>query len=480
MRSLLLPSLRFERTALTLVLGGLALLASLLVPLFLFDQLTLDNVLLAAAALALTFWIGGDSMRGTLLMVGLLVAGGVALIFSGTPLERTYRVVIIITIAMLVVQRARQGRLGEMLTLRGADIAVLGFLLVASISYLQQADSSAAANGWNRLIRSVALYFVITRTVLTFTDSVKLYRTGAIAAIVLGVVVMLQNFGLLDVFNGGDRAAGLARDANAVGLMCAATLPWFVWLTRYDWGKWKWVGVAALIASLTVLALTFSRAAFLAAVVALTICLFSSRRPLQDALTYFFTALGIMLALNFLNFTSWDRWETRLTALTTAVDGDLATSSDESLAYRAQAANVSLAVYADHWPTGVGLGNAVATMRLETGQALLPHNSYLDIMVELGLLGFVLFISIFLIPLGLNLAGMLQGRQQDAWRSMNISAAASVVVMLFGFFTLSMSYENTGFLFVSVATAIGIATLRSAKQAPVATAPAASVDWRKV
>lgn len=462
---MLFKPLRIERTTLVVLASLAAVAVSALIPLLLLDFLTVDNLTTLVLGLGLTIWIARDVSRGTFILVGLLVAGGVALIFSGSILARSYRVIIMITFALLLFHALRRDKLSDLLCPIWPDLAIIGLFLVATISYLYLMNAPRASSTWGQLLRALMLYVIITRTLRQFGDFVRAYRAGSIAAVVLVLVVVLQRNGLLDSFGANNgRATGLGSDANTVGLICAATLPWFVWMTRYDRGIWRLWGIAALVANLTTLSLTFSRGAMLSAVLALLLCLAFSRQRLRDALIYGFAALGIMLTLNVLNFTSWDVWAERVAVLGTFFSGDATTSSDESVSYRAHAAQVGWEIFLDNWPTGVGIGQAMRSMHMETGENLKPHNTYLDIMIDMGLIGALFYLAMFGIPLLMLLRAAYLLRENAAFQELNLVMITSILVMLFGFFTLSLGYENQVFLFAGLGAALAHAASQAARQ----------------
>ncbi len=201
------------------------------------------------------------------------------------------------------------------------------------------------------------------------------------------------------------RYAGAKLDANDLGLIMALSIPMSYYLLIQNHGRMVWVYRIHLILAGTTILLTASRGATLATVVALTIvpltqARLGGRQRVALLLTVILLIGGV---LYFVPETSWERLSTM------PAEFERGTFTGRTIIWRA-----GWEIFRAHPFVGIG-ANAFRVLvsrelqepiRMgEADPAPPAHNTFLSVLVEQGVLGFVVFCGM-LGALALSLKGM--------------------------------------------------------------------------
>lgn len=201
------------------------------------------------------------------------------------------------------------------------------------------------------------------------------------------------------------RYAGAKLDANDLGLIMALSIPMSYYLLIQNRGRMVWVYRIQLILAGTTILLTASRGATLATVVALTIvpltqARLGGRQRVALLLTVILLIGGILF---FVPETSWER------LATVPTEFEHGTFTGRTIIWKA-----GWEIFRAHPFVGIG-ANAFRVMVSrelaepihmgEADPAPPAHNTFLSVLVEQGVLGFVVFCGI-LGALAISLRGM--------------------------------------------------------------------------
>lgn len=297
-----------------------------------------------------------------------------------------------------------------------------------------------------------------------------------IRTLLAGIAVLVLGTFVKPVDDFGRISTGLTYDANDIGLILVCAVPLLVsqFVGSRFLGKVLLVlfGAALLIALLR----TGSRGALLG--LALTGLYFLVRRVPRVPLWQKVVGIGLGMAVIATRLTP--EFVERITTVWTGEDYNVTGPG------RLQIWKNSLDL-ASQYPLGAGVGQFGPAMGAFTNHRewLTAHNSLIQVAVEMGLLGLVVFLwMLFEIwrntgRVGARLAGRT-GAEQVALE------ALSVRIMLFGYFVSAMFLSQAYFLFLPMMLA-ATAGVREAVEAgipaPVAEAPRAQrtgVTWQRI
>jgi O-antigen ligase len=246
--------------------------------------------------------------------------------------------------------------------------------LVRAITYVQ-------------LLAMTWVFWQATTTVRRFESVMQAYVLGCFVMVTAVVVGFL-----------GGTAEGMVRytafDANqnylAQTLVLGIPMAWLLALKRTGWVPW-WLNALYLPACMLVLGLAASRGAFVMSLVALSIVPLTlsmvprGRRSLLIA-ALLVTMLGAYVVLPEANVARLAETTDRIAA------GDL-TSRE-----RIWRAGIDAFLEPGNgWLLGTGAGTYAVVVQPRLGQAFASHNAYLSVLVELGLIGILLFGTMLLV-----------------------------------------------------------------------------------
>jgi O-antigen ligase len=439
------------------------------------------NFLVAIAIVAAAIWAVAFVLRGSLLagcMVFLVLAvalGHEFLNFDVGPLPLTLdRIWIGLLIAMFVVQ----WKLGwtHPKPFARVDLVLLGFLALLTASTLVVGATDKAATGgsplWHLVIAYVfptVLYFVARQSALTESSVVMVHGFLALFGIYLGVTGVAEMSGQWAfVFPGyiADPDVGLhygrARGPMVqsvsfglyLGISVVATLLWMMRFGRA--GKLMLMLLVPL--ELAAVGLTLTRSVWLGTALALLVlaALMLQGTWRRGVVFGAVAAASLLVATRLENITGFAREGTA---------HDTRTSAES----RASFAYVSWKMFQDRPVLGFGFGqfpeaklpyldDRSTDLNLEQIRPLAHHNTYLCLLVELGLVGLVLYMT--LLGLWVRSAWLLYREpRRPAWvraHGMLVLAALSTYAVQMMFHDVSYTSVDNALVYLLAGIAVGL------------------------
>lgn len=218
---------------------------------------------------------------------------------------------------------------------------------------------------------------------------------------------------------------------NATGLHIALVLPMGLALAVTRAIPWwvRWVLWGATAASLIALVFTYNRAAWLAVLAALVVLVLTGRRPA--------TLLLLAIAIVFLGYLGPPGVQERFWSIFSLQESH---NSAVTNALRLRLQTLGVHVIMDHPFLGVGLGNFVLEVpwyqyNFLSLNANVPHNFYLRVWAEGGLLAFVGFLTTAVLSLRRVLRGLSESRKPIGQAVLKGTLASHVALFLFLLFS---------------------------------------------
>jgi putative inorganic carbon (HCO3(-)) transporter len=369
----------------------------------------------------------------------------------------------LLAVPLVVAAWARRGDLARRRALAhpvGLALLAYGLLLVASTAW---ADDVALADGRVREHGRMLVVYALAASLAAGRVQLRAaLRTIVVAGAFLSLLALVQaatgdwgnDFGGLarvkraqvydDVFE--PRVAGPLGDPNFFAQLLVPLVPVALfagWEERSRRLRLLAFALAALIVAGTVL--TYSRGAALALAVVVALTLASHRTRLRKLSLVALVAVAATVAWVPTDFTR------RLTTIAQLVPGeDAPLRLDSSIEERRLLARTAWAIFTDHPALGVGTGNytthyeryanevgSEARIYDDPGIPRYPHNLYLEIGAETGLVGLALFgAAVALCLASLQRAHRAAARVDDAWlagmaRALQVGIVGHLVAGLF-------------------------------------------------
>jgi O-antigen ligase len=271
-----------------------------------------------------------------------------------------------------------------------------------------------------------------------------LLAAGVLALVLYPMGIMLDGQPAID-----GRASGTLDNPNEWAASCLIAVPW-LWAessARKGRARWLFTGTAAVLAISVVL--SFSRGAYLAALITALAMLLIARRL---SLRLVVIGIGLTFALDqlFPLASVMDRFTSSF---------ESHTSIDTSISNRATILEAGIQVFLDHPILGCGLGafpiESATTAHVPFGTD--AHNTFLTVACETGLLGVILFVWM-LWPLMLRLKRQGLGQRGDR----------RVRGLLFGFLAMGLMATTVtlhlqGYVWFWIGCAMGLTQDREAR-----------------
>lgn len=234
---------------------------------------------------------------------------------------------------------------------------------------------------FNVFLKTVLLFLLVIYWCRSVQDVRRLLWVYCIAS----VAVVIP--GVLSGHAGQDRYSveALSYDPNDIALLQVMALPLIVYLYSTSGRRLRLVLAGMALLCLYGVVLTQSRGGFLALVVAGGLLL--SRSSMSRSAKLSIVALGIVV----FGVLAGTAWKERIRTI-----WDPQTEYDQTAGGRTEVWKSSLVLLATH-PWGVGIDNFVTAEGLShggTGKWSASHNSFLEIAVELGVVGLVIFLRL--------------------------------------------------------------------------------------
>lgn len=229
-------------------------------------------------------------------------------------------------------------------------------------------------------------------------------------------------YGVADYFSGllqGVRMGAEITNVNTIGMATLSSLIISFWYVLYR--KKKWCVIPLIISGITALG-SGSRKVIFSLAVSILLMVFlrgNYKRKLQTFLQSI-AALGVLYLILQLPIFS-----TLLDSVEEMLNGVLGTGeTDTSTAVRMDMLRAGMASFRENPILGIGIGNAAIINKLATGRQTYLHNNYVELLASVGLVGTILFYSVYAWPLPSLL------RQTSQRRSESILALTLLLVDL--------------------------------------------------
>jgi O-antigen ligase len=412
---------------------------------------------LLAVSLAVSLVVLEDFLPGYLIKLGLiaLVAAPFGLIIFAYPKIGAYAAVFYIwtSLATLfefrvsypIVVVAALGTLlqllkGEGLRLRNRffswSMAIFTILAIQSMLFSHSIHYSIQS--FSFYLKSLIVVFLIVQTVRSPKDLrylAMMILTGALASVVIGVMTPshgLEADPMLETTSAG-RFAGLHGDPNLAAVYLISAIP----IGAFAVKRGRSVPVKMLfgLATLTLVAatlFTFSRAAiFPLSFVIVSIYIREARSKVLYLMLIFIVVMAVLLTPAYY-------WR-RLLTIPQLFAGNTA---DSSLYLRVKAAQVAWSFFLEHPITGIGLNNFLVRSTTELPWRKVVHNAYLEILVGVGVFGFIAYVMMHLAAF-VQFVKALNARwsEENAWlKDLTFYLIISYISILIGALFLSIEF----------------------------------------
>jgi O-antigen ligase len=350
--------------------------------------------------------------------------------------------------------------------------AVVGLLVFSGASMLWAVDSGAARTGAERLALNAALLVVAYTAACTRSG----FRTIVYGYLVASVVTSTYSIASGHYIAAG-RLGGLF-DPNyfAAELIPAIVIAAFLFATTAS-ARMRWLYAAVAGVDLAAFALTQSRGGIVGLAVGLlaAVAVAGRARPRILALVLLLAAIGLGY------YFGYKPAHVFQTSSRAGLSGTTSGRVDEW--------RVALRVYSTHPIGGVGLGNyqvvepsyTTQTINISTVQEfinvpLVVHNTYLQFLSELGLIGLFLFLAVAVIPL--RVAGRALRRLKQPVGEIEFAArglVAGVIGLLTAYVFLSGELEKPLWLLLALLASVPT-VLREAESEELSPQPADSAS----
>jgi O-antigen ligase len=432
--------------------------------------------LVAAAIWAVAFALRAPVMAGCLIFLLLTVCFGYEFLhFDLGPLPLTLdRLWIGVLLTTFVVQW-KLGRT-EPKRLAWVDVLLLSFLALVTVStFVAGATEESKMAGsplWRLVVAYVfpaVLYFVARQSALCESRIVMLHGFLAVFGVYLGFVGVAEMTGQWSLVFPSyiadpqiglhfGRARGPMVQSVSFGLylgICAVAM--LLWMQRFG-RKGKLVGWLLVLLPLAAAALTLTRSVWLGTAMALVLyaAIVFEHWARKLVLLSAIAAASIVVAVKFDTLAGFEREGT-------AADTRSSAESRASFAY------VSWRMFQDRPLFGFGFGqfpeaklpyldDRTTSLNLELIRPLAHHNTYLSVLVELGLVGLALFVV--LLGLWVRYAWRLsRGHRRPAWvRAHGVLVLCALVTygVQMMFHDVSFTSIDNSIIFLLVGSAVGL------------------------
>jgi len=283
------------------------------------------------------------------------------------------------------------------------------FVLLAALSYLWSLYPEGTLVQASSYIQLLAMVWLIWELAPRVREQMRLMQAYILGTFVSGIDTLYSSLSHQESVY--QRYAGARLDANDLGLIMALSIPMSYYLLIENKGWMAWTYRVQLILAGTTILLTASRGATLATVVALAIVpLTQARLTVRQRIAVLLTvSLLVYGALLFVPSSSWERLSTLPSEFAQG------TLTGRTIIWKA-----GWEIFRVHPFLGIG-ANAfrlivsrvlAEPIRLDERDPAPPaHNTFLSVLVEQGVIGFVLFCALLAV-LALSLRGMPRFQQR--------------------------------------------------------------------
>jgi O-antigen ligase len=267
-----------------------------------------------------------------------------------------------------------------------------GFVMLGALSVTWSIDTEGTLgilSTYVQLALAVWLIWEIARTEKHQRALMQAYVIGASVSAIATIRVFLT-----EGIASQQRFAAEGFNANDLGAMLVLAIPLAWYLSISGQRQWvKWLNRAYTPLCVCAVMLTASRGALLEGLVALLALPLSLLRASARTRVVAIGALAVsgLVAYQYVPSVSWERLATTRSEIAV---GDLNS--------RREIWSAGLQLVVDHPLVGVGVGAFPVAVGPKLGRSIVAHNGFLSVLVELGIVGFVLFIGMW-VTVGIGL-----------------------------------------------------------------------------
>jgi len=274
-----------------------------------------------------------------------------------------------------------------------AEIFISLFGLSAAISLIFARNFQLALRSFIEFLLAVAFYFLIKHFVTSrneLVNSIKIISFSIFVGAFVNIIYLYTSGNLFTVFRLGGiygRMESFGYDPNywAILLNLGIVLTYYLYRNANRVG-FKLLYIIFIATFISSLLLTYSRAGLLTFFVIFSIIVF--KRAKWSGILILVVSLAITIfMIIYLPFLG--RFKTILLAATTGV-------SDTSLRDRANLLTLAFKLLSRNPIFGIGLDNFKEFSTIVSNIGKRVHNTYLEILIDTGILGFIFYIMIFI------------------------------------------------------------------------------------
>ena len=315
------------------------------------------------------------------------------------------------------------------------------FIAYALLSSFWVVSQSGVDERISTLFNLVLLYMVIRLNISSMKDLRVILN-----AIVVGTLIMcvytVYYYGagyIIQQISVGGRIGQEINQVNGMGMYCAILIAIMFYMVLYE-KKWLYLALAPL--ALFVLLGTGSRKGFMLAFVGVFVILFfkSGSKKLLVIFGAIMT-LGIFVYLIY-EFAESNYFFYRLSQALALIDSNEV--SENSISVRNQMISFGMDLFRQNPIKGYGLMQYEYLYGLTYGAARPAHNTYIQVLVSFGSIGFVLYYGIYLYVIK-NTVIFLKKNMRYV-----VLIASIVVVMLFNDIGANMINHKYGYIFMGL------------------------------
>ena len=382
-----------------------------------------------------------------------------------------------------------------------AFLLALAFVLWSVVTTFSSINFEESLYEVSRNVLNILLLFTVIHAVVNSKlDFIMFSRMVAVAVIIHGFIGLDENFGWGNTkFPGGASPHGLMANRNLFGSALALMFPFVIYSIFKDKGFWKGVGIISMIFLVASIVVAQTRAAWISAFLVLIIAVVGVLIFVPDLLKKSVSLLvvgcaGLAIVFGLIKYhellnerpqkrnrkveisestkktteskpkTDDSKVEAE-SAKETAIIKKFNTSS-ESINERLVVWQESIGIIKDNPVLGVGPGNWKVTVpyyriggiRNDYGKIvrIRPHNIYVQILTENGIIGFVLYYGSWVFVLVCAMIVLFKSKKSNQKLIMIMLIAGFASFASDGMFSFPLErYEHTLFLFVMMGLAIG-------------------------
>jgi O-antigen ligase len=280
-------------------------------------------------------------------------------------------------------------------------LVMLIFVIWSFATYFWSVRPAATIGRVVTLVQLVSMVWLLWEFCNNYQDFVKILQTYVFGCMV-AVVDMLVTFST----NTGSsfRIAATGFNPNWLAITLATGIPIAWYLVYSDTSKYlRWINLISIPLIVFAIILTASRGGFVAMLVGLAVIpltLFYLERRIQRVVII--SGIVIIMTLIFYLPQIYPRIEQNIDRLM----GTQTAITEGSLNYREVIWRAGWQVFKQHPITGVGARGFSETVsgHLVSGRNFAAHNAYLSVLVDTGIIGLILFLSMLTFAIAHNLS----------------------------------------------------------------------------